>query len=112
MSIDRPPVINYEDSDYQISFWDQGGREYEDQVEAIALQRLLPAKGNLLLELGAGAGRNTPRYQGFERIALVDYSRTQLCQARERLGSSEKYLYVAADIYRLPFVQACLTQLR
>jgi ubiquinone/menaquinone biosynthesis C-methylase UbiE len=104
MSIDRPPVINYEGSDYQASFWEQGGRAYEDRVEALALQRLLPAQGKFLLELGAGAGRNTPRYQGFERIVLLDYSRTQLCQARQRLGASEKYLYVAADIYRLPFV--------
>ena len=56
-----------------------------------------------LLELGAGAGRNTPRYQGFEQIVLLDYSRTQLQQARQRLGRSERYRYVAADIYRLPF---------
>lgn len=99
-----PPVCNYEGSDYQMSFWDKGGREYEDRTEAIALQRLLPRSGNLLLELGAGAGRNTPRYLGFERIVLLDYSRTQLEQAQQRLGKSEKYVYVAANVYRLPFV--------
>jgi ubiquinone/menaquinone biosynthesis C-methylase UbiE len=101
---DRPPVCDYEGSDYQTSFWEQGGREYEDRVEAIALRRLLPAGGKLLLELGAGAGRNTPRYTGFGRIVLLDYSRTQLEQAQRRLGSSEQYTYVAADVYRLPFV--------
>lgn len=99
-----PPVCNYEGSDYQTSFWDKGGRAYEDRTEAIALRRLLPARGRLLLELGAGAGRNTPRYVGFERIVLLDYSRTQLEQAQQRLGKSDKYIYVAADIYRLPFV--------
>src|SRR5512138_1258454 len=99
-----PPICNYEDSDYQTSFWDKGGREYEDRTEAIALKRLLPQGGRLLLELGAGAGRNTPRYLGFERIVLLDYSRTQLEQAQQRLGRSDKYVYVAADIYRLPFV--------
>ena len=99
-----PPVCNYEGSDYQTSFWDKGGREYEDRTEAIALKRLLPKSGHLLLELGAGAGRNTPRYLGFQRIVLLDYSRTQLEQAQQRLGKSEKYVYVAADIYRLPFV--------
>ena len=57
-----------------------------------------------MLELGAGAGRNTPRYAGYERTVLVDYSRTQLEQARLRLGDSPRYTYVAADIYRLPFV--------
>ena len=99
-----PPVCNYEGSDYQTSFWEQGGRQYEDRAEAIALQRLLPARGKLLLELGAGAGRNTPRYRGYERIVLLDYSHTQLEQARARLGDSPRYVYVAADIYKLPFV--------
>ncbi len=99
-----PPVCDYEGSDYQRSFWDRGGREYEDRTEAIALKRLLPKRGRILLELGAGAGRNTPRYLGFDRIVLLDYSRTQLEQAQERLGRSENYFYVAADAYRLPFV--------
>ena len=100
----HPPVCSYEGSDYQTSFWDQGGRQYEDRTEAIALKRLLPAGGKLMLELGAGAGRNTPRYAGYERIVVLDYSRTQLEQAQQRLGLSEKYIYVAADVYRLPFV--------
>lgn len=99
-----PPICDYEGSDYQTSFWDKGGREYEDRAEAIALKRLLPERGRLLLELGAGAGRNTPRYTGFDRIVLMDYSRTQLEQAQQRLGRSDKYVYVAADVYRLPFV--------
>ena len=110
-----PPICDYEDSDYQTSFWDQGAREYEDRTEAIALKRLLLTpvladgareSGQLLLELGAGAGRNTPRYHGFERIVLLDFSRTQLEQAQARLGKSEKYVYVAADVYRLPFVDS------
>ena len=101
----NPPICSYEDSDYQSSFWDKGGREYEDRVEAVALKRLLPKGGRLLLELGAGAGRNTPRYTGYERIVLLDYSHTQLEQAQQRLGRSEKYVYVAADLYRLPFIK-------
>lgn len=99
-----PPVCDYEGSDYQTSFWDKGGREYEDRTEAIALKRLLPKSGRLLLELGAGAGRNTPRYLGFDRVILLDYSRTQLVQAQQRLGISDRYVFVAADVYRLPFV--------
>jgi len=100
-----PPVCDYEGSDYQSSFWDKGGRAYEDRTEAIALKRLLPTKGRLLLELGAGAGRNTPRYPGFDRVVLLDYSRTQLEQAQGRLGRTGRYIYVAADVYRLPFVE-------
>ncbi|MBC8333422.1 MAG: methyltransferase domain-containing protein [Anaerolineales bacterium] len=100
----HPPICDYEGSNYQTSFWDQGGRAYEDGAEAIALRRLLPDSGHLLLELGAGAGRNTPRYSGFERVVLLDYSLTQLQQAQERLGKSARYMYVAGDVYRLPFV--------
>jgi len=98
-----PPVCNYEGSDYQASFWEQGGREYEDRAEAIALKRMLLKSGKLMLELGAGAGRNTPRYAGFERIVVLDYSTTQLAQAQQKLGAAPKYIYVAADVYRLPF---------
>lgn len=65
---------------------------------------MLPPGGRLLLELGAGAGRNTPRYQNFERIVLLDYSLTQLQQAQKRLGRSPRFIYVAADVYQLPFV--------
>ena len=104
MAVDHPPICDYEGSDYQTSFWDQGERAYEDRVEAVALERLLPQAGEILLEVGAGAGRNTPRYRNFKRVVLLDYSLTQLQQAQERLGQSDRYNYVAADAYRLPFV--------
>ena len=101
---EKPPICKYEGSDYQTSFWDQSDRAYEDAVEAVALKRLLSAQGELLLELGAGAGRNTPRYAGYKRVVLLDYSTTQLKQAQARLGKSDQYVYVAADVYQLPFV--------
>lgn len=104
MTQDPPPICDYEGSDYQTTFWDKGGRAYEDQAEAVALRRLLPDSGKMMLEIGAGAGRNTPRYRGCERIVLMDYSLTQMQQAQQRLGRSERYVYVAADVYRLPFV--------
>ncbi len=101
---EHPRVIDYENSDYQTSFWEEGGREYEDRCEQIALKRLLPDQGNLLLEIGAGAGRNTPRYRGYQRIVLLDYSLTQLQQAQSYLGRGESYIYVAGDVYQLPFI--------
>lgn len=101
---EHPPICDYEGSDYQATFWDRGDRAYEDQVEAVALRRLLPPKGKLLLEIGAGAGRNTPRYCGYDHIILMDYSLTQMQQAQARLGRAERYTYVAGDVYRLPFV--------
>jgi ubiquinone/menaquinone biosynthesis C-methylase UbiE len=116
MDSEKPaPICDYEGSDYQDSFWDRGGREYEDRTEAIALRRLLPESGGLLLEVGAGAGRNTPRYGGFTRVVLLDYSLTQLEKARSRLGGGDRHVYVAADVYRLPFVEGlfdCATMIR
>ena len=100
------PVCDYDGSTYQRDFWDAGDREYEDQVEAVAIKRLMPKRGSRLLEVGAGAGRNTLRYTGFDQIVLLDYSRTQLEQAQARLGVSDRFIYVAADVYRLPFDSA------
>ena len=102
-----PPICNYEDSDYQDTFWEAGGRDYEDAVEAVAINRLMPRSGSRLLELGAGAGRNSSRYRGFQQVTLLDYSHSQLERARDRLRCTQdpgnEYRFVAADIYRLPF---------
>ena len=103
MSDPYPAICDYEGSDYQESFWERGGRAYEDGAEALALRRLLPESGGRLLEVGAGAGRNTSRYAGFAEVTLLDYSRSQLEQARKRLGDSPRYRYVVADVYRMPF---------
>ena len=104
--INTPPVCSYEGSDYQSAFWDNANRRYEDAVETVAIERLFNQGGHLLLELGAGAGRLTERYKNWDKIVLLDYSRSQMVQARERLGDQANYIYVAADIYKLPFVNA------
>ncbi len=103
MSEDPIPICDYEGSDYQDRFWEQEDREYEDGVEAAALRRLLPTSGNRLLELGAGAGRHTLRYAGFQRVALLDYSLSQLKLARSKLGPNVKHFFVVGDVYHLPF---------
>jgi ubiquinone/menaquinone biosynthesis C-methylase UbiE len=103
---ETPLFCNYDNSNYQQDFWGEGKRAYEDASEAIALKKLLPAQGNLLLEIGAGAGRNTPRYEGYKRIVLMDYALTQMQQAQAALGKSERYVYVAADVYHLPFADS------
>ena len=97
------PICDYEGSDYQERFWEEVDRAYEDQAEALAIKRLLPERGERLLEVGAGAGRNTPRYRGYRQIVLLDHSRSQLEKARSRLGSEASHLFVAADVYHLPF---------
>lgn len=97
-----PKVIDYEESDYQQRFWEQGGRTYEDLAERIALHKLLPARGRRLVELGAAFGRLADLYDGYEQVVLLDYSRSLLRQAQARLGVGGHFIYVAANIYRLP----------
>lgn len=98
------PVCDYEGSRYRTEFWEGQGREYEDRAERIALRRLLPPTGDRIIEIGAGFGRLADLYAGYRQVVLLDYSRTLLAEARERLGADPRYLYVAADVYRLPFV--------
>lgn len=99
----RPRVIDYEGSTYRTDFWEGKGRDYEDRVERIALRRLLPRRGRRLLEIGAGFGRLTGEYDAFGQVVLLDYSLSQLQYAQETLGRSSRYVYVAADVYRMPF---------
>ena len=96
-----PPICDYEGSTYRTDFWEGQGRDYEDLAERLALARLLPPRGKRLLDIGAGFGRLATMYGGYEEVILLDYSRSQLEYARERLGD-ERFIYVAADIYRLP----------
>ena len=95
------PICDYEGSAYRTDFWEGQGREYEDRVERLALHALLPGQGRRLLEVGAGFGRLAPMYAGYRQVILLDYSRSQLEYARQQLGD-ERFIYVAADIYRLP----------
>jgi SAM-dependent methyltransferase len=100
---DSPPICDYEGSTYRTDFWEGRGRDYEDRAERIALRKLLPARGQRLLELGAGFGRLTGEYKGYAQVVLLDYSRTQLKQAQEHLGRDPRFVYVAADVYQMPF---------
>ncbi|MBI5671204.1 MAG: methyltransferase domain-containing protein [Chloroflexi bacterium] len=99
----RPRICDYEGSNYRTEFWEGKGRDYEDRVERIALRRLLPDSGRRLLEVGAGFGRLTNEYRNFGQVVLLDYSLSQLRYAQQHLGASDRYLYVAADAYSLPF---------
>ena len=97
-----PQVIDYEGSDYQQRFWEQGDRAYEDLAERIALRKLLPPAGRRLVEFGAAFGRLADLYDGYEQVLLLDYSRSLLRQAQARLGVGGRFIYVAANLYKLP----------
>jgi ubiquinone/menaquinone biosynthesis C-methylase UbiE len=104
MTSDIPPVCDYEGSDYRTRFWEGQGREYEDQVERIALHRLMPASGKTLIEIGAGFGRLADEYMGYETVVLFDYSRSLLREAQAHWGHDSRFLYVAGNWYNMPFV--------
>ncbi len=101
----RPPKIcDYEGSNYRTEFWEGQGRDYEDRAERLALRRLLPPEGGRrLLEIGAGFGRLTNEYHKYDQVVLLDYSFSQLQFARDHFGDSDRFVYVAADVYDLPF---------
>jgi SAM-dependent methyltransferase len=108
------PICDYEGSDYRTRFWEGQGRQYEDAVERLAIGRLLPPTGELLMDLGAGYGRLADMYHGYRRVVLFDYSHSQLEYARSQLGDG-RFVYVAGDFYRLPFVAGlfdAITQVR
>lgn len=98
------PVCDYEGSDYRTRFWEGQGRAYEDRAERAALRRLLPTAGSYLIDIGAGFGRLAYEYDAFEHVVLFDYSRTLLREAQDNLGDDPRFLYVAGDWYRMPFV--------
>jgi ubiquinone/menaquinone biosynthesis C-methylase UbiE len=100
----EPRLCDYGDSSYRTDFWEGQGREYEDLAERIALRHLLPPAGRRLIDIGAGFGRLEEFYGGYEQVVLLDYSRSMLRQAQERLGRSGRFVYVAASFYAMPFV--------
>ena len=101
------PICDYEGSRYRTEFWGEG-RDYEDAVERVALQALLPPTGGRIVEIGAGYGRLAPLYAGYDEVVFFDYALSQLRQAQDLWGNSgsggdPRYVYVAGDFYALPF---------
>jgi SAM-dependent methyltransferase len=105
------PICDYENSSWRTEFW--RGRDYEDRAERIALACLLPPHGTRLCEIGAGFGRLADFYCGYERVILLDYSRSMLSEARARLACDSRFhdsrfTFVAADLYNLPLADSAL----
>ena len=105
------PVIDYEGSGYRADFWQDQGRDYEDATERLAIQRLLPAQGGRIAEIGAGFGRLADLYLGYEQIVLFDYSRTLLADAVAQWGDDPRFVFVAGNLYNLPLATGVLDSL-
>jgi len=104
-------VMDYEGSQYRADFWVGQGRAYEDAAERLALQRLMPANGVRIAEIGAGFGRLADLYRGYEQVILFDYSRTLLQEAARELGGDRRFVFVAGNIYTLPLASHVLDTL-
>ncbi len=98
----RQAICDYEGTSYRARFWEGKGREYEDLAERIAIRKLLPPRGQRLLEIGAGFGRLTDLYTGYDQVILLDYAVSGLREAQDRLGRAGRHIYVAANLYNLP----------
>jgi SAM-dependent methyltransferase len=101
-------VCDYEGSDYKARFWQNANRAYEDAVERLAINTLLPPKGRRIIEIGAGFGRLAKMYDGYDEIILLDYSRSLLRQAQEMWGHDARFKFVAASVYELPFINGVI----
>lgn len=99
-----PRICDYEGSKYRTEFWQNHNRAYEDAVERVALKKLLPPQGDCLIEIGAGFGRLVDLYQGYKQVVLLDYARSQLVEAQNYLNHDDRFIYIVADVYNLPFV--------
>lgn len=100
-----PPLCDYEGSNYRTDFWEGRGREYEDLAERIALRRLVPKRGERLIDIGGGFGRLVDLYASYDEVVLMDPSRSLLVEAQQRI-QRPGMTYVAANIYSMPFPPA------
>lgn len=71
----------------------------------------MPASGSTLIEIGAGFGRLAEEYRGYEKVVLFDYSRSLLRQAQSHLGTDPRFIYVAGNWYKMPFVTGLFSTL-
>lgn len=104
---------DYEGSPYRAVFWEQADRGYEDAADRAAIAALLPRSPGRLLEIGAGFGRLIDLYSSADEVILLDYAKSMLLDARNRVG--DRATYVCADLYELPFASNSLdtvTQVR
>lgn len=100
----RSPLIDYEGSRYAEDFWPE--REYEDAAERIALAKLLPLHGEVLVDVGAGHGRLAGLYGGYRRVVLLDPARSVLEKAATVWGSDPRFVFARSSASPLPLARS------
>lgn len=95
-------ISDYNGYDYKKDFWEDTGREYEDQADRMAIRKLLPKRMEKFADIGGGYGRLANEYlKRARKVYIFDYSKTELEQAKETFG--DKIETKSGDIYELPF---------
>ncbi len=93
---------DYNDKEYDYTkYWE--GRDYENASEITALAKLLPSKGNRILDAGGGFGRLIPAYKDkFKEIVIFDQSSKILAQAQSQAKSQNVGIKTQeGDVYKL-----------
>ena len=102
MAMSEKVVSDYNGYDYKKDFWENTGREYEDQADRMAIRKLLPKRMEKFADIGGGYGRLANEYlKRAHKVFIFDYSKTELKQAKEIYG--DKIETKAGAIYELPF---------
>jgi len=97
----KDPHQLYDDTDYR-EFWEGVSKRLLDELERRVVGRLLPASGGRIIDIGCGYGRLAGCYEGrFRQAVMLDGSISLLRQAREK--TSGRAVYVASDVYSVPF---------
>ncbi|MDR2429244.1 MAG: class I SAM-dependent methyltransferase [Candidatus Margulisbacteria bacterium] len=95
-------ITDYSDYEYKKIFWEKGDRRYEDFCDHLALRRLLPKRGEKLLDVCGGFGRLADVYlPRFTDCTLFDYAQKMLDLAKSAHG--EKLKTAQGSVYALPF---------
>ena len=97
----KQPHQLYDDIDYR-EFWTGWQQAKLDQAEHTIVRKLLPTSGHRLIDIGCGYGRLSDCYlDRFRQVVLYDGSLSLLQRAREKID--DRAIYVAGDLYHLPF---------
>jgi ubiquinone/menaquinone biosynthesis C-methylase UbiE len=96
-------IANYDDKTYEYKdYWKH--RDYENISENIALRKLLPQRGESIIDVGGGFGRLIPLYKNrFNGCTVFDYSQKLLDQATESCAKTGigNVKCVQGDVYKI-----------